>query len=335
MVSPEPRAAALPRAVLLNYHEFPKRLPRAAQAVGELGFALLTDDVPAELAGQVTVIVNKTREIGERELRRFPALRGILVAGTEDWMVSFERRGSAVRVATMETDRGVDVAEHAVALMLVGLKRLHRLPRLDRRAPLRALRRVFFPRPATETTGAQNWAGVVTEAAYGKRVGILGYGLIGREIHKRLAGFGTTVHYHCSTPYSHAIEEHISATYLPLAEMVHGCDIVFVQLPLTERTSGLIGADVLSDCKPGLMLVNCGRAGVIDPDALYTALRTGRVAYYGADVFWREPRPLLDRFRWLRSCYVTPHMAGSLAVPQDFTAKLIDALKRFVQSDMS
>jgi lactate dehydrogenase-like 2-hydroxyacid dehydrogenase len=215
------------------------------------------------------------------------------------------------------------------------LKRLHRLPHLDHAAPLRALWRLLSPRPATETTGAQNWTGVVTEAAYGKRVGILGYGLIGREIHKRLAGFGTTVHYHRATPYSRAVEERIGATYLPLAEMIRACDIVFVQLPLTERTSGLIGRDLLRDCKPGLLLVNCGRAGVIESDALYTALRAGRVAYYGADVFWHEPRPLLDRFRWLRSCYVTPHMAGSLAVPQDFTARLIDALKRFVQSDLS
>lgn len=270
----------------------------------------MVDETEAHDPAAVSWLINKTRYVDDAFAGGFSNLRGIVVLAPEAWMVKLES-AAHVRVETIDQSRGYEVAEHAMALLLAGLKRLPNVS-INRRKPSSALRTVFTAPLANEARGAHNWSHAVTDTIYRRNVGIVGYGLIGREIHKRLAGFEPRVFYHHRNRYPQAIEHALAMTYLPLDELFATCDAIFVQLPLTEATDGLISAEILARARNNLVLVNCGRAGVIAEDALYDALRRNEMACYAADVFWREPIPYVDRFRRLDNCIFTPHMAESL-----------------------
>lgn len=318
--------------IYLNYYidaaRWPRVLARLEGELSPLGFRCVNSLAPEDYA-KVELLVNRTRELTAEDIQRFPNLRGILLWGTEKWMLSFNETAFPVEVNLLDVDRGSDVAEHAVALLLAGLKDLHhRTPWRDFLS-LRQLYHWCFPRAATEAVGAHNWMNRQSGTLYGKSVGIVGYGLIGRQIHCRLQGFGCRFVYHLSRRYSPRIEQNLGISYSSVQEMFAECDVVFVQLPLTKSTENLIGRDVLEGAKRGLALINCGRAAVINEDDLYQALRAGRIGFYGADVFWREPAAPWNRFSRLPNVSITPHMAESVPGQVDVFARIVEEIRTF------
>lgn len=295
--------------VFQNFYTNDERIDAARQVYAERGLTML--DKLRNDEKRINWIVTKTRYIDDDFVARFPSLRGIVVLGTEAWMVHLND-ARHIAVVVIDEDRGYEVAEHAMALLLAALKRLPRASVLRRELSPGGLMSFFVTRSAGEAHGAHNWSGMVTDTLYRKNVGIVGYGLIGREIHKRLAGFGANVFYYHRTRYPEMIERRLDMTFASLDDLFASCDAIFVQLPLCPDTERLISTDILGKAKPGLVLVNCGRAAVIDEDALYGVLRRNRIAFYAADVFWREPISYFDRFRRLKNCLITPHMAESL-----------------------
>jgi phosphoglycerate dehydrogenase-like enzyme len=271
----------------------------------------MIDQLGAEDLRRVNWIVTKTRYIDDAFVSRFPNLSGIVVMSTETWMIHL-KDARHVKVATIREDRGYEVAEHALMLLLAGLKRLTSTNVLRRRMSPGALLSFLSSSTATETRGAHNWSDSVSGTIYRKNVGIVGYGLIGREIHRRLAGFGASISYFNRTRYPRAVEQTLGMTYLTLQKLFGCCDAILVQLPLSRDTKNLISGEILEAAKPNLVLVNCGRAGVIVEDALYGLLKRNGIAFYATDVFWREPISYFDRFRRLRNFLLTPHMAESL-----------------------
>ena len=329
-----------PPLIFLNYFVDPKRRSRHYQALlTDLGSTnyVLTDRRSTADAPRVRIIINKTRELSTEVRGDFPHLAGICLHTTDNWMATFDRDKSSIQIQAADTDRGTDVAEVATLLMLIGLKRLTERSRWHAlRSPKRFYRQLIAPL-ASETIGGHNWTGASTLTAYRKRVGIVGYGLIGHQIHRRLEAFGAQVFYHHTRRFSHIIEERLGMQFLELPSMFRQCDIIFVQLPLTSTTQGLIGSPELTLAKSNLVLVNCGRAAVINKRALFQALKKKRVAFYGADVFWREPMPLWDRFRFMRNVYVTPHFSESEAgrVPHDrHVARALRILVRAIDADL-
>ncbi|HIA49430.1 MAG TPA: hypothetical protein EYN90_02420 [Acidobacteria bacterium] len=329
-----------PPLIFLNYFVDPKRRSRHYQALlTDLGSTsyVVTDRLSPADAPRVRIIINKTRELSTEVLGEFPHLAGICLHTTDDWMATFDRDKSSIKIQAADTHRGTDVAEVATLLMLIGLKRLTERSRWHAlRSPKRFYRQLTAPL-ASETIGGHNWTGASTLTAYRKRVGIVGYGLIGHQIHRRLEAFGAQVFYHHTRRFSHIIEERLGMQFLELPSMFRQCDIIFIQLPLTSTTQGLIGNQELALAKSNLVLVNCGRAAVINKRALFQALKKKRVAFYGADVFWREPMPLWDRFRFMRNVYVTPHFSESEAgrEPHDrHVARALRTLVRAIDADL-
>jgi D-3-phosphoglycerate dehydrogenase len=101
-----------------------------------------------------------------------------------------------------------------------------------------------------------------------------------------------------------------------LDELVEESDVLTVHLPRTAETVGLIGVDELARAKPGLVLVNAARGGIVDEEALYDALKTRRIAAAGLDVFAEEPatdNPLLQ----LDNVVATPHLGASTVEAQE------------------
>jgi phosphoglycerate dehydrogenase-like enzyme len=152
----------------------------------------------------------------------------------------------------------------------------------------------------------------------GKTVGIVGYGKIGRETAKRAAAFGCTV---IAANRSPIADKGDASEIYPLAEldrMLPRCDIVVIAAGLGPETRHLINAERLTLMKPTALLINIGRAAIADEEALYAALRDGKIGGAALDVWWRYPnpaepdaRPSNFPFHELPNVLMTPHCSSA------------------------
>ncbi len=150
---------------------------------------------------------------------------------------------------------------------------------------------------------------------HGKTVGVLGFGRIGQLVTERLRAFGMEVLAY--DPYVSAQRAGaLGAHLVGLEELLARSDFITVHLPRTPETVGLLGADALARTRPGVVVVNAARGGIVDEDALAAALAAGSVAAAGLDVFATEPctdSPLFAH----ESVVVTPHLGASTAEAQE------------------
>jgi phosphoglycerate dehydrogenase-like enzyme len=179
------------------------------------------------------------------------------------------------------------VAELTLALMLAVLRRL---PRFDA-----AMRRGEWLDP-----DLQDGIGELG----GRTVGLVGYGAIPRLLAPVLIALGCRLIYTSRTPRTDALGEWRSLDAL-LAE----ADVVSLHLPLTDDTADLIDAAAFARMKPGAVLINTARGGLVDQPALTEALASGRLAGAGLDVFVHEPHDASDSLFQLPNVVVTPHIA--------------------------
>jgi D-3-phosphoglycerate dehydrogenase len=144
---------------------------------------------------------------------------------------------------------------------------------------------------------------------YGKTLGIVGFGRIGKEVAKRALAFGMKVIAHDPYVEKHDIEA-CSAEACDLEDLLKRADVLTVHVPLTEETRGLIGEKELQLMKSNAILINTARGGVVNERALYKALKTGRIAAAGLDVFEKEPPEFLELLK-LEKVVCTPHIGAS------------------------
>jgi phosphoglycerate dehydrogenase-like enzyme len=138
----------------------------------------------------------------------------------------------------------------------------------------------------------------------GRTVGLVGYGAIPRILAPILAAMDCTVLYTARNQVAGAV-----ASYRPLERLLAESDIVSLHLPLLAETAHIIDAAALARMKPGAILINTGRGGLVDQSALVAALRSGRLAGAGLDVFAAEPLPDGDPILDVPNVVLTPHIA--------------------------
>lgn len=145
--------------------------------------------------------------------------------------------------------------------------------------------------------------------AAGTRLAILGLGRIGSRLAERAAAFGLEVEGLASRPRSHP---HARRVVGPegLHELLGGADAVVVLLPLTGQTRGLIDRAALAALKPGAILINLSRGGIVEEQALAEALASGRLGGAALDVFAQEPLPPESPFWQAENVILTPHSAA-------------------------
>jgi len=176
---------------------------------------------------------------------------------------------------------------------------------------------------------------------FGKTIGIVGYGRIGREVAKRAAGFGCTII--AANRSAVADRGHASEIY-PLTEldrMLPQCDALLIAAGLGPETKGLIDARRLSLMKPTALLINIGRAAIVDEEALYEALSGDRLGGAALDVWWHhwspehpERRPSRFPFHELSNVLMTPHCSGFTEGTADRRwGELAGNLDRFVRGE--
>jgi phosphoglycerate dehydrogenase-like enzyme len=145
---------------------------------------------------------------------------------------------------------------------------------------------------------------------FGKTLGIIGLGKIGRVLARRVQGFDMHLLYH-DIVRNLELEQRYGLEYQSLHDLLARADIVTIQVPLGDETRGLIGEKELRMMKPDALLINTARGAIIDEHALYRALKERWIAAAGLDVFPEEPltsnHPLLK----LENVVLTPHLGGS------------------------
>jgi gluconate 2-dehydrogenase len=141
-------------------------------------------------------------------------------------------------------------------------------------------------------------------------LGILGFGRIGRRVARRALGFDMTVLYHDSQPADAATERACNASFVSIDELLARADILTIHIPYASATHHLVSGRELGKMKPGAILIHASRGGVVDDAALVEALRSGRLAGAGLDVFENEPA-LNPAFFAMKNVVLTPHIASS------------------------
>ncbi|MBN2098542.1 MAG: 2-hydroxyacid dehydrogenase [Dehalococcoidia bacterium] len=146
---------------------------------------------------------------------------------------------------------------------------------------------------------------------WGKTLGIIGMGRIGKEVARRAKPFGPRLIYYDVDRLSPELERSLDLTYHALDEVMAQSDVITLHTPLTPQTTNLINAERIAKMKPNVVIVNVSRGAIVDEAALAVALKEKRIQGAGLDVFADEPimpkNPLLDA----PNIILTPHIAGA------------------------
>ena len=134
----------------------------------------------------------------------------------------------------------------------------------------------------------------------GKTLGVIGCGYIGKTVERLAIALGMKV-----LP----VEECVYDRFVPLGEMLPQADFITIHVPLTPHTRHMISTKEFNLMKNGVMLIDCSRGGVVDQEALYQALVSGKVAGVALDVFEEEP-PKYNKLFTLNNVIATPHMGA-------------------------
>jgi phosphoglycerate dehydrogenase-like enzyme len=204
-----------------------------------------------------------------------------------------------IAVANMPGANAPSVAEGTVLLMLAALRRLTELDRLTREGK-------GWPSDPS--------LGETVRDVGDCTVGLVGHGNIAKKVETIVTAMGARV-VHTST------RDDGDPRWRPLTELLAESDIVSLHLPLTEQTAGMLDAAALARMKPGAVLVNTSRGGVVDEDALVDALRSGGLAAAGLDVFAVEPIPAGNPLLGLDNVVLTPHV----------TWYTVDTMRRYLE----
>jgi D-3-phosphoglycerate dehydrogenase len=165
----------------------------------------------------------------------------------------------------------------------------------------------------------------------GKTLGIIGCGFIGKDVERLALALGMRVI---------VVEECVHDRFVPLGDMLPHADFITLHVPLTPKTRHLISDIEFNLMKDGVRIIDCSRGGVIDQEALYQALKSGKVAGAALDVFEEEP-PRDRRLLELPNVIVTPHMGAQTFEAQhrasiQIAHNVIDVLEKLnLESDLA
>lgn len=168
---------------------------------------------------------------------------------------------------------------------------------------------------------------------WGKTVGIIGFGAVGREVAKRLKGFDTQLLV-CDPYVSEEVVDEFGATLVELDRLLREADVITLHAALTDETKGILGRREFDMMKPSALFVNTARAELTDEGALVDALQKGGIAGAALDVFVQEPpaadHPLLQ----LPNVIATPHIGGNThEIPAHQSRIVVSDLERLFQGE--
>ena len=248
-------------------------------------------------AGVDAVLIRSATKMDAQAIAAAKGLKVIARAGVGLDNVEIPAATAAgVMVVNAPTSNIVSAAELAITLLLASAR---------------------FVSPAHAALRAGKWARSKYTGAeiFEKTLGIVGFGRIGQLVAARMQAFGMNVVAY--DPYlAPARAAQLDVRLVDLDELLRVSDFITIHLPKTKETANLIGEEALKKVKPTVRIINAARGGVLDETALYNAIKEGRVAGAGLDVFSTEPctdSPLFE----LDNVVATPHLGASTDEAQE------------------
>ncbi len=165
---------------------------------------------------------------------------------------------------------------------------------------------------------------------YGKTLGIIGFGRIGKEVAKRAEAFGMKIIYYDVHRVSEEVERELGIEYRNLDTLLSESDIVTLHVPLLPETKHMINRERIEKMKDGAILINAARGGIVDENALYKALKSGKLYGAALDVYENEP-PNDSKLLELDNIVMSPHIGAQTKEGQkragiEIGEKVADAL---------
>ena len=278
-------------ALIFSTHPLHPAVTERLAAAGEYRVASAPTGAAMLAEGAAADVLIVRAPVPPEYFRKAGQLRAALRHGAGLDMIPLEAATAAgVLVANVPGANAATVAEHVI-FAAIGLLRGFRAMDADLRS--------------------QGWAAGRAHADAGRdlgprRLGILGFGNIGRALQRMADGFGMEVM--ACTRRPGTLPEAVKA--VSLDALVAGADVLVLCCPLTGDTHGAISAARIARMKPGAVLINVSRGPVVDTAALIRALTGGQLAGAALDVFDDQPLPPDSPLWRLRNVILTPHMAG-------------------------
>jgi D-3-phosphoglycerate dehydrogenase len=251
----------------------------------------------AALDGVHGLMIRGATRVTAEVLRGAPSLKVVVRAGTGlDNVDRAAARECGVEVRNTPAANAVSVAELTIGMML-------------------AFERHLVPATIDMRAGRWEKKKYMGRELAGRRLGLVGFGRIGRETALRARAFGMEVTA-CDPLIEHWPAGFEWVKRMGLEEMLPAVDVLSLHVPLTDSTRNLIDAKALARMKPDAVLVNCARGGTVDETALYEALKAGRLRGAALDVFSTEPPGTHPLFA-LENVIATPHIGASTDAAQN------------------
>lgn len=263
------------------------------------------------------LMIRSASTISEDVLEQASRLRivGRAGVGTDNIDVINATKKGVIVVNSPEGNT-VAASEHTVGLLL-------------------ALARHIPEGDATLKNGMWQRSKLVGVEVYGKILGVVGLGKIGRRVAKTCLALGMKVN--VSDPFlTKAMAEELGVSVVPFEEVLTTSDFITIHAPKTRETTNLFNTETFARCKPGLRIVNCARGGIINEAALVAAIEEGIVAGAALDVFEQEPPdtngPLFKLGANANKLVLTPHLGASTEEAQvNVALDVAEQLKEFFQ----
>jgi phosphoglycerate dehydrogenase-like enzyme len=276
-------------SVLFHYAAGPDLAARLAGLSSEIVRITPCAEPDAALLERTDVLWHVLTPASAALIAAAPRLRLIQKIGVGVNTIDLDAaRARGIPVCNLPGTNARAVAELTLALMLAALRRLPLFHAAMQEG------RGFSLDPAL-----QDGLGELS----GRTVGLIGYGAVPRVLAPVLSALGCRVIYTARSPRADAAGE-----FRPLHALLAEAEVVSLHVPLTNETERMIDDDAVARMRPGAVLVNTARGGLVDQAALVDALRTGRLAAAGLDVFVDEPPVADDPLLRLPNVVLTPHI---------------------------
>jgi D-3-phosphoglycerate dehydrogenase len=282
---------------------------RAAGLTVDVRDDITAEELPNILPAYDGMVVRSRTKVRQPLIDVCPNLKVIVRGGAGLDTIDHEyARSRGIVVMNTPLANGLSVAELALGYMFMLARNLYK---------------------ATATMKAEKWdkKSFTGDEIGGKTLGIIGYGNIGHEVAIRGIALGMKV-----IAYDPYVTSQNGAKLVTLDELLAQSDYITLHLPKTKESANMIGAEQFAKMKEGVRIINCARGGIVNEDALYVALTSGKVAGAALDVFAEEP-PTDWKLLKLDNVIASPHIGAGTREAQarvgaEVAAKLIDFARK-------
>jgi D-3-phosphoglycerate dehydrogenase len=260
---------------------------RAAGLTVDTNFEITPEDLMTVLPAYDVAVVRSRTKIRQPLIDVCPNLKLIVRGGVGLDTIDVDyARGKGIEVRNTPLASSDSVAELAIGYMFMMARSLYK---------------------ASETMKAEKWEKKAFngDEIGGKTLGLIGVGNIGKATARRATALGMTV-----VAYDPFVKELAEAKLVSLDELLAQADYISLHLPKTKESANMIGAEQFAKMKDGVRIINCARGGIINEDALYEALTSGKVAAAALDVFVEEP-PTDWKLLKLENVIGSPHIGAA------------------------